>query len=99
MRKYRIAAVILLGVLQIFDLISTRLLIERGAQESNNWVEFIGPTSFALWGMKLTLVALVGILAYRSKSDSPMVDIWLWVAVGFYLSVPVVHGLGLASLT
>ncbi len=76
----RVVPLLVLGVLQLGDLFSTRMAMKvPGVLELNPIVRRLG-----LWDAKLLAVALIVLLAWRAKKMGP-----LWTACGVYACVVV----------
>jgi hypothetical protein len=68
---------IVLCILQLGDLLSTRLALAHGAVETNPFVNSMG-----LWAAKLLCLAIVAVLAWRTRKPSR-----IWVICVFYMIV------------
>ncbi len=74
----KIVPLLVLGVLQLGDLFSTRMAMKvPGVLELNPLVRGLG-----LWDAKLVAVVLIVLLAWRAKRMGP-----LWTACGVYACV------------
>ena len=68
---------IVLCILQLGDLLSTRLALAHGAVEANIFVRPIG-----LWAAKMLCLAIVAVLAWRTRKPSR-----IWAICAFYVIV------------
>lgn len=73
----KLAPAILLGILQLGDLLSTRLALNHGAIEANFFV-----SSFGLWEVKLVCLIVIAIFAWHTRRPSR-----IWFLCAFYLCV------------
>ncbi len=73
----KLIPVIVLCILQLGDLLSTRLALAHGAVETNLLVSSIG-----LWAAKLLCVAIVAIIAWHTRKPSR-----IWAVCAFYAIV------------
>ena len=68
---------IVLCILQLGDLLSTRLALAHGAVEANPFVNAVG-----LWAAKLLCIVFVSVVAWRTRKPSR-----IWAVCAFYLIV------------
>ena len=68
---------IVLCILQLGDLLSTRLALAHGAVEANIFVSSIG-----LWAAKLLCIAIVAVIAWRTRKPAR-----IWAICAFYVIV------------
>jgi hypothetical protein len=73
----KLIPVIVLCILQLGDLLSTRLALAHGAVEANLFVNSMG-----LWGAKLLCFAMVAVVAWRTRKPSR-----IWAVCAFYAMV------------
>ena len=73
----KLTPAIVLGILQLGDLLSTRLALDHGAVETNVFVSSLG-----LWEAKLLCLAIVAFLAWYTRKPQR-----IWGLCAFYVIV------------
>ena len=73
----KLAPAIVLGSLQLGDLLSTRLALDHGAVETNFLVSSVG-----LWEAKLVCLVVIALFAWHTRKPSR-----IWFLCVFYLCV------------
>ena len=76
----------MLVVLNVLDVVTTGLVLDRGGRETNPIIEPIVHDLVLVSGLKLAVLYVVGFLLVRSRR-SPMIDAALVITTGWYLAV------------
>lgn len=73
-------------VLNILDVVTTKLVLDRGGSERNPFVEPFVEGMWDITAAKLAVLAIIGVLLVRCHNSRPA-DIALAVTTGWYLAV------------
>ncbi len=96
MRQVRFAAVVMLTVLNVLDLITTRMFLDRGLEEGNAFADVFLQNGT----MPYIKAAILLALAWSSLRSAPKLGTTcaMWCVVGIYITIIAVNSLALASL-
>lgn len=94
-RAYSVATGLFVGlvVLNLIDLVTTRLVLDRGGEEGNPVMAPIIDNAFGALGVKVLCLGLIGTLIARSRRSTRMlaalaaVDVWYVLVIGWNLRV------------
>ena len=96
MRQLRFAAVVALTLLNVLDLITTRMFLDRGLAEGNPFADVFLQNGTMPYLKGLILLGL----AWSSLRSAPKLGTTcaMWCVVGVYITIIAVNSLALASL-
>lgn len=87
-RRANVAAVAALVVLNMLDIVTTRLFVHAGVDERNPLAGALGPTGIVVLIVKGALVAAIAwrlVRAHDREPTSPWYAGLLWALVGWYV--------------
>ena len=87
----------LLVVLNVFDVITTEMVIQNGGHETNPFIQPIVGSVFAVSALKAAVLGVVGVLLSQCKPSRP-IDLALTLATGWYVAVVIWNTVVLALL-
>lgn len=96
LRRAGVVAVVILGILNVADVVITRLLLARGGTELNPLADRLLASNTALV-VKLGIVAMLAVQLARARPQLPVVCL-AWLVVGVYSVVVTIDGSQLVAV-